>query len=74
MLASYRVNEENYSEQSKEARFFYDYFKTVINGESETGSFITSQSNPNTESISSDVITSSGEPCLINLPLRSANI
>lgn len=30
------VNEENYSEQSKEARFFYDYFKTVINGESES--------------------------------------
>lgn len=29
------INEENYSEQTKEAKFFYDYFKTVINGDAE---------------------------------------
>ena len=26
------VNEENYADQSVEAKFFYDYFQTVING------------------------------------------
>ena len=30
------VNEENYNSQSTEARFFYDYFKAVINGDYET--------------------------------------
>ncbi len=29
------ITEENYAEQSNEARFFHDYFKTVISGESE---------------------------------------